>query len=102
MLGAHMNLLCDITTLARSLPLSNHYTAMLLGYHRNTVSHTYIDVIIPSYKTIHRGEHTKEFWIPADISREAFVVPVYVIQYTYIYVDTTGIVYYTDTRRVSN
>jgi len=79
MLGAHMNLLCDITTLARSLPLSNHYTAMLLGYHRHTVSRTYSDVIIPSYITIHRGEHTKEFWILAGISREAFVVPVYYV-----------------------
>jgi len=87
-----MNLLCDITTLARSLPLSNHYTAMLLGYHQNTVSCTY-NIIIPSYITIYRGEHTKEFWIPAGISREAFVVPVYLIQYTDIYVDTTSILY---------
>jgi len=79
MLGAHMNLLCDITTLARSLPLSNHYTTMLLGYHQNTVSriYEYSDVIIPSYITINQDEHTKEFWIPAGISREAFIVPVY-------------------------
>lgn len=30
--GTHMNSLCDRTTLARSLPLSNHYMAVLLGY----------------------------------------------------------------------
>lgn len=55
MLGAYMNSLCDRTTLARSLPLSNHYTAILLGYHQNTMSRTYSDVIMPSYITIRRG-----------------------------------------------
>lgn len=30
--GTHMNSLCDRTTLARSLSLSNHYMAVLLGY----------------------------------------------------------------------
>lgn len=90
-----MNSLCDRTTLARSLPLSNHYTAMLLGYYQNTVSRTYSDVIMPSYIyiTIRRGCWRTHKRIMDSSRRLPWGIRctcIFLMQYTYIYVDTPG------------